>query len=85
MVSLITCADSSYGSANFRGIPPTNCRSIGCVQVWYNGSLNCMGFNGDTEIWEGTGAIYVTFPKNYSDRKLEFTSSGGSVQIRHLR
>lgn len=77
-------ADWSYGTASFRGNRPSNCRNIGGVQVWYNGNLNLKGTYGGVEIWEGTGDICVAYPKNYSGKKMEFTSSGGSVQIRSL-
>ena len=84
-VSLAAFADWSYGTANFRGSQPSNSRSIGPVTVWYNGSLTCKGSYGNTEIWEGTGDICVVYPKNYSGKKMQFTSSGGTVQIQHLR
>lgn len=84
-MSLMAFADWTYGSALFRGNCPSNSRSIGSVQVWYNGSLTCKGTNGSTEIWEGTGDICVAYPKNYSGKKLQFTSTGGSVQIQYLQ
>lgn len=82
---LMAFADWSYGSANFRGSKPAHSRSIGTVQVWYNGSLNCKGTNGGVEIWEGTGDVCVAYPKNYSGKKMQFTSTGGSVQIQYLK
>ncbi|MCH5233660.1 MAG: hypothetical protein J1E16_00055 [Muribaculaceae bacterium] len=84
-ISFMAFADWTYGSASFRGNCPSNSRSIGSVQVWFNGSLTCKGTNGNTEIWEGTGDICVAFPKNYSGTNLQFTSTGGSVQIQYLK
>lgn len=78
-------ADWSYGTANFRGNKPSNSRSIGTVQVWYNGSLRQTGSSGNTEYWEATGDVCVVFPKNYSGKQLKFSSKGGSVQVEYLR
>ena len=82
---LMAFADWTYGTASFRGNQPSNSRTIGGVQVWYNGNLNLKGTNGGVEIWEGTGDICVAYPKNYSGKKMQFTSSGGSVQIQYLK
>ena len=84
-ICLSAFADWTYGTASFRGNKPLNCRVIGGVQVWYNGNLNLKGTNGGVEIWEGTGDICVAYPKNYSGKKMQFTSSGGSVQIQYLK
>ena len=85
MVCLGALADWSYGTANFRGDRPSNSRSIGSVTVFYNGSLTLKGTFYGEDCYEGTGDICVIYPKNYKGRKLNFTSSGGSVQIRHLQ
>lgn len=85
MGSLMAFADWTYGSASFRGNCPSNSRVIGSVNVWYNGSLSCKGTNGDTEYWEGSGNICIAYPKNYSGKKLQFTSTGGTVQIQYLK
>ena len=50
-----------------------------------NGSLTQTGLEGGVEIWEGTGDICVTYPKNYYGPKMTFTSSGGSVQIQYFK
>lgn len=84
LVSLMAFADWSYGTASFRGQCPSRSMTIGGVQVWYNGSLRCRGTNGNVELWEGTGDICVVFPRDYKGRPMEFTSIGGSVQIRYL-
>ena len=83
-ISLSAFADWSYGTASFRGKQPSKGLCIGGVQVWYNGNLNLRGTYGEVEIWEGTGDICVAYPKNYSGKRMEFTSTGGSVQIRWL-
>lgn len=85
IVSLAALADWSYGTAYFRGDHPSNCRSIGGVQVYYNGQLTLKGTFYGADCYEGTGNICVIFPKDYNGRKLQFTSTGGSVQIQHLK
>lgn len=78
-------ADWSHGTAYFRGDRPSNCMSIGSVIVYYNGSLSQKSNEGNTEYWEGTGNICVIFPKNYTGRQMVFLSSGGTVQVQHLK
>ena len=78
-------ADWTYGTAYFKGDRPSNCMSIGSVIVYYNGSLSQKSIEGNTEYWEGSGNICVIFPKNYSGRQMVFLSSGGTVQVQHLR
>ena len=78
-------ADWTYGTAYFKGDRPSNCMSIGSVIVYYNGSLSQKSIEGNTEYWEGTGDICVIFPKNYTGRQMVFLSSGGTVQVQHLR
>ena len=74
-------ADWSYGTAQFSGSQPSNSMSIGTVMVWYNGNLSCKGTRGNVHLWEGTGDICVVFPKNYNGPQMQFTSTGGMVQI----
>lgn len=78
-------ADWTYGTAYFRGSRPSSCLSHGGVMIWYNGSLTQTGLNGGVEIWEGTGDICVAYPRNYTGPKMNFTSTGGSVQIQYLK
>lgn len=92
MILLVLCgmlmtamADWTYGTATFKGSQPSSCLSHGTVMIWYNGSLTQTGLEGGVEIWEGTGDICVAFPKNYNGPKMQFTSTGGTVQIRHLK
>lgn len=83
--SLLAMADWSYGGASFRGYCPSQKMSIGMVSVWYDGTLTQTMNQGGVEFWEGTGNICVVFPKNYSGPQLNFTSTGGTVQIQHLK
>lgn len=78
-------ADWTYGTAYFKGDRPSNSMNIGSVIVYYNGSLSQKSIEGNTEYWEGSGNICVIFPKNYSGRQMVFLSSGGTVQVQHLR
>ena len=78
-------ADWSYGTAHFKGNTPSNCINIGSVIIYYNGSLSSKYVEGNTEYWEGTGNICVIFPKNYTGRQMVFLSSGGTVQVQHLK
>ena len=78
-------ADWSHGTAYFKGDRPSNSMNIGGVIVYYNGSLSQKSIEGNTEYWEGTGNICVIFPKNYTGRQMVFMSSGGTVQVQHLR
>lgn len=78
-------ADWTHGATYFKGDRPSNCMSVGSVIVYYNGSLSQKSIEGNTEYWEGTGNICVIFPKNYTGRQMVFTSTGGTVQVQHLR
>lgn len=78
-------ADWTYGTARFTGSQPSSCLHHGSVIIWYNGSLEQKGINGNEEIWQGTGDICVVFPKNYNGHQMRFFSSGGAVQIQTLR
>lgn len=78
-------ADWTYGTATFKGNQPSSCMSHGNVTIWYNGSLTQKGIEGGVEIWEGTGEICVVYPKNYKGPKMQFTSTGGTVQIQYLK
>ena len=71
----------THGRACFKGRQPSSGMLIGGVNVWYNGSLTQKSVNGGVQIWEGTGDICVAYPRNYSGPKMEFYSSGGTVQI----
>ena len=77
-------ADWTYGTAYFKGSQPSSSMSVGGVLIWYSGSLSQTGNEGGVQIWEGTGAICVVFPKNYKGPQMTFTSSGGPVQIQAL-
>lgn len=85
LLSVAAFADWTYGTAQFKGNPPSNCTSIGGVLVYYNGSLTCKSSYGNVDYYEGTGDICVIFPRNYTGKKMTFTSSGGSVQIQYLK
>lgn len=78
-------ADWTYGTARFKGDQPSNCKIVGSVMIYYNGSLEQKSIEGNTEYWEGTGNICVIFPKNYTGRQMVFLSSGGTVQVQHLK
>lgn len=71
----------TYGVARFKGRQPSSGMLLGGVNVWYNGSLTQTSVNGGVQIWEGTGDICVAYPRNYTGPKMEFYSSGGTVQI----
>lgn len=71
----------THGTARFKGRQPSSGMLLGGVNVWYNGSLTQTSLNGGVEIWEGTGDICVAYPRNYKGPKMEFYSSGGTVQI----
>ncbi len=78
-------ADWTYGTAYFKGERPSNCLCAGVVTIYYNGSLSQKSIEGNTEYWEGTGDICAIFPKNYTGRQMVFLSSGGTVQVQHIR
>ena len=84
-ISLTAMADWTYGTARFKGDQPSNCKIVGGVTIYYNGSLSSKCVEGNTEYWEGTGNICVIFPKNYTGRQMVFLSSGGTVQVQHLK
>jgi hypothetical protein len=71
----------THGRATFKGRQPSSGMLLGGVHVWYNGSLTQTALNGGVQIWEGTGNICVAYPRNYRGPKMEFYSSGGTVQI----
>lgn len=78
-------ADWTYGTASFKGNQPSSSMNVGGVMIWYSGSLSQTGNEGGVQIWKGTGDICVVFPKNYNGPKMNFLSSGGTVQIQTLR
>jgi hypothetical protein len=83
---LITAmADWTYGTATFKGNQPSSSMTHGSIRIWYNGSLTQKGTEEGVEIWEGTGDICVVFPKYYNGPKMNFTTTGGSVQIQTLQ
>ena len=84
-VMMVSMADWTYGTAKFSGNQPSSSMSVGTVRIWYNGSLERVGTEGNVEIWRGTGDICVVFPKNYNGRQMRFTSTGGTVQIQTLQ
>lgn len=71
----------THGTAHFKGRQPSSGMLIGGVNVWYNGTLTHTSDNGGVQIWEGTDDICVAYPRNYRGPKMEFYSSGGTVQI----
>lgn len=84
-VCFVALADWNYGTAQFKGNQPSNKMSIGGVEVWYEGTLRNTHSMGGVDYWEGTGDICVAFPRNYNGRQLNFSSTGGSVQIQYLK
>ena len=73
---------TTIGRARFDGPQPANCRSIGDIRIYYNGSfpssnsslggVTCYEFNGD--VWVVYGPRYDGYPK------IRVTSSNGRVQ-----
>lgn len=74
---------TTIGRAYFEGNQPSNCRSIGNIQIYYNGTfpnsnmiirgVEHYKFQGD--VWVVYGPFYEGYPK------IKVTTTCGTVQV----
>lgn len=72
----------TIGRARFEGTQPSNCTSIGCIQIYYNGTFPSTHMcSGGVDHYEFDGDVWVVYGPFYNGNpKIKVTSRFGRVQ-----
>lgn len=79
-------ADWTISGITFKGSRPSKMLNAHQgVTIYYNGTLKVERYSGGVTYYSGTGDICVLYSRNYTGPKLDFSSTGGTVQIKYLK
>lgn len=82
----VNCGDWTYGTCHFTGDKPSNSRSIGDINVWYNGEWESSSTtSGGVTHYYVTGDCCVAYPTNHIGEDIVMHSRKGSVQIQYYK
>jgi hypothetical protein len=69
-------ADTLIGTCRFWGDEPHYISAVGNFSAHHQGDLRRTGFVGTTEVWEGTGPVWVIYTAESAKSKYQFRVNG---------